>query len=81
MGERGIPLSRGWRIWDLEGARLKESPALRAIASTDGMAADDYPFHHEFPGQISTRIVNEIRGIIRIVSDVTSKPAGTSERE
>ncbi|OWJ67991.1 hypothetical protein BWR60_06900 [Inquilinus limosus] len=45
------------------------------------MAADDYPFHHEFPGQISTRIVNEIRGIIRIVSDVTSKPAGTSERE
>jgi GMP synthase (glutamine-hydrolysing) len=55
--------------------------ALRAVTSTDGMTADVYPFSVEFLTQVSTRICNEVRGINRIVYDVTSKPPGTIEWE
>ncbi len=55
--------------------------ALRAVTSTDGMTADYYPFDHEFLSRVSTRIINEVRGINRIVYDVTSKPPGTIEWE
>ncbi|MBT6678200.1 MAG: glutamine-hydrolyzing GMP synthase, partial [Rhodospirillaceae bacterium] len=51
--------------------------ALRAVTSTDGMTADYYPFDHEFLGRTATRIINEVRGINRVVYDVTSKPPGT----
>ena len=53
--------------------------ALRAVTSTDGMTADYYPFPHDFLGQVSTRIINEVRGINRVVYDTTSKPPGTIE--
>ena len=55
--------------------------ALRAVTSTDGMTADYYPFDHDFLGRVSTRIINEVRGINRVVYDVTSKPPGTIELE
>jgi GMP synthase (glutamine-hydrolysing) len=55
--------------------------ALRAVTSTDGMTADFYQFDHTFLGNVSTRIINEVRGINRIVYDITSKPPGTIEWE
>ncbi|MFQ5785726.1 MAG: glutamine-hydrolyzing GMP synthase [Alphaproteobacteria bacterium] len=55
--------------------------ALRAVTSTDGMTADAYPFAPGFLGRVATRICNEVRGINRVVYDVTSKPPGTIEWE
>ncbi|MEM7222476.1 MAG: glutamine-hydrolyzing GMP synthase [Pseudomonadota bacterium] len=55
--------------------------ALRAVTSTDGMTAESYPFDHEFLAATATRIINEVRGINRVVYDVTSKPPGTIEWE
>jgi GMP synthase (glutamine-hydrolysing) len=55
--------------------------ALRAVTSTDGMTADFFPFDMSFLGRAATRIINEVRGINRVVYDVTSKPPGTIEWE
>jgi GMP synthase (glutamine-hydrolysing) len=55
--------------------------ALRAVASTDGMTADSFPFAHDFLAHAGTRIINEVKGINRVVYDVTSKPPGTIEWE
>ena len=55
--------------------------ALRAVTSVDGMTADFYPFDMGFLGRTATRIINEVRGINRVVYDVTSKPPGTIEWE
>ncbi len=55
--------------------------ALRAVTSTDGMTAESYPFDHAFLDATATRIINEVRGINRVVYDVTSKPPGTIEWE
>jgi len=55
--------------------------ALRAVTSVDGMTADFYPYDMGFLGRAATRIINEVRGINRVVYDVTSKPPGTIEWE
>ncbi len=55
--------------------------ALRAVTSVDGMTADFYPFDMNVLGRAATRIINEVKGINRVVYDVTSKPPGTIEWE
>ena len=54
---------------------------LRAVTSVDGMTADFYHFKAEFWSKVSTRIINEVKGINRVVYDTTSKPPGTIEWE
>jgi GMP synthase (glutamine-hydrolysing) len=54
---------------------------LRAVSSVDGMTADWYPIPHHILGRISSRIINEVRGINRVVYDISSKPPSTIEWE
>jgi len=64
-----------------DGRTYDQVLALRAVTSTDGMTAESYPFDHHFLTHVATRIINEVRGVSRVVYDVTSKPPGTIEWE
>jgi GMP synthase (glutamine-hydrolysing) len=64
-----------------DGRTYDHVVGLRAVTSTDGMTADFYPFDGVFLGTVATRIINEVKGVNRVVYDVTSKPPGTIEWE
>lgn len=74
-----LPLSTVGVMGD---GRTYESPvALRAVTSSDGMTADWFRFPHEVLAKISGRIVNEVRGVNRVVYDISTKPPATIEWE
>jgi len=64
-----------------DGRTYDQVLALRAVTSTDGMTADWYPFSGEFLRDVSGAITNQVKGISRVVLDVTSKPPATIEWE
>lgn len=64
-----------------DGRTYDQVLALRAITSQDGMTADWFPFEFEFLREVSNQITNQVRGISRVVYDVTSKPPATIEWE
>jgi GMP synthase (glutamine-hydrolysing) len=64
-----------------DGRTYEYVVGLRAVTSTDGMTADFYNFDMKFLGNVATRIINEVKGVNRVVYDVTSKPPGTIEWE
>jgi GMP synthase (glutamine-hydrolysing) len=64
-----------------DGRTYDQVLALRAVESLDGMTADWYPFEFSFMREVSNEITNKVRGINRVVYDVTSKPPATIEWE
>ena len=62
--------------------RTYENPvALRAVVSTDAMTADWFPFPYDFLGAVSNEIIRKVRGVNRVVYDISSKPPATIEWE
>ena len=62
--------------------RTYENPvALRAVVSTDAMTADWFPFPYDFLSKVSNEIIRKVRGVNRVVYDVSSKPPATIEWE
>jgi len=64
-----------------DGRTYENAVVLRVVQSSDGMTADWAPLPNALLARISTRIINEVRGVNRVVYDITSKPPGTIEWE
>jgi GMP synthase (glutamine-hydrolysing) len=71
---RSVGVQGDFRTYD-------QAVALRAVTSRDGMTADWYPFAPDVLARISNRIANEVKGVNRVVYDVSSKPPATIEWE
>ena len=64
-----------------DGRTYENACAVRCVETTDYMTADWYHLPYEVLGRISTRIINEVRGINRVCYDISSKPPATIEWE
>jgi len=64
-----------------DGRTYEKVLSLRAVTSVDGMTADWFEFDYAFLKKVSNRITNQVKGVNRVVYDVTSKPPGTIEWE
>jgi GMP synthase (glutamine-hydrolysing) len=64
-----------------DGRTYEDVMAVRAVQTDDFMTADWYPMPYDVLGRISTRIINEVRGVNRVVYDISSKPPSTIEWE
>ena len=64
-----------------DGRTYQETIALRAVGTSDFMTAEWFPLPHRLLARISSRIVNEVRGVNRVVYDITGKPPATIEWE
>jgi GMP synthase (glutamine-hydrolysing) len=64
-----------------DGRTYENVLSLRAVVSIDGMTADWAELPHDLLGRVANRIINEVRGINRVVYDISSKPPATIEWE
>ena len=80
--QAGVVLLPIKRVGVMGDERTYENPvAIRAVVSTDAMTADWFHFPYDFLAKVSDDIINKVRGVNRVVYDISSKPPATIEWE